>query len=210
LTSGLLTLAGAALIEPNPAIDPAPSLSCTAFQVGSPHAANTRIQLYNAGPERAGVRLDFVDDDGRDSQTVGYNPILDPSTSSEFVFRTPPRGAAVKLSWSSRTMHASTEILRDDGPPLRSARPARVCRAIGATEIDRTLGVHKEQSQRRQASRSNPSQNLPVLAHSRCWCRCVGQPPSSPESCLPPRSMPTSPVLPIARRSMPGRSAAWS
>jgi hypothetical protein len=123
--TGLLTLAGAALIEPNPALDPAPSLSCTAFQVGSPHPANTRIQLDNAGPERAGVRLDFVDQDGLYSQTVGYNPILNPSTSSEFVFRTPPLGAAVKLSSSGGSLHSRTEILRDDGAPpeIRTASP---------------------------------------------------------------------------------------
>jgi hypothetical protein len=123
--TGLLALGGAALIEANPANDPGSALYCTAFQVGSPRSASTRIQLYNAGPERAGVRLDFVDHDGRDSQTIGYSPILDPSESGEFAFRTPPLGAAVKLVTPGRNLQATVELHFEDGalPEIRTSIP---------------------------------------------------------------------------------------
>jgi hypothetical protein len=124
LITGLLTLAGAALIDARPVIDPGPAVRCTAFQVGSPHAANTRIQLYNAGPTHMRVRLDFVDYDGLDSQDIGYNSTLDSAEYREFVFRTPALGAAVELvSWGG-DVTASAEILRDDRAPAEVRTPA--------------------------------------------------------------------------------------
>jgi hypothetical protein len=128
LLTGFLTLAGAALIGVSPAIETEPSPNCTAFQVGSPFAAHTHIQLQNDGPERIYVRLDFVDHDGRDAQPIGYNPILNPSESSAFVFRTPALGAAVKLTSSGRNLQASTEIRFEDDtlPEIRKAIPCHV------------------------------------------------------------------------------------
>jgi hypothetical protein len=128
LLTGFLTLAGAALIEVRPATETEPSPNCTAFRVGSPRPANTHIHLQNVGPERMYVRLDFVDHDGRDAQTIGYNPILNPSESGDFVFRTPALGAAVKLASSERSLQASVEIhYEDDIPPeVRKAIPCHV------------------------------------------------------------------------------------
>jgi hypothetical protein len=128
LMHGLLALAGAALIgssaiREDPVVGEDPSLSCTAFQVGSPFAADTQLHLENAGRERISVRLDFVDHEGRSAQTVGYNPVLEPSASSVFVFRAPPLGAAIKLISPGGNLHASVAIVRDDGAPpeLRTA-----------------------------------------------------------------------------------------
>src|SRR5688572_4711390 len=84
--TGLLTLAGVVLIDTGPAIVQASAPSCTAFEVGGPSDASTRIQIHNAGAELVHVRLEFVDLDGDDAQTHGYGPILDPSQSHEIVF----------------------------------------------------------------------------------------------------------------------------
>jgi hypothetical protein len=126
LTTGLLTLGGAAVIG-DPAVGEDRSPSCTALHVGSRHAADTHLHLENAGPERTAVRLDFVDHDGRDYQAVGYSPILEPWASGDFVFRTPALGAAVTLSSSGTDLRASAEILRDDGaaPEIRTAGSCR-------------------------------------------------------------------------------------
>jgi hypothetical protein len=130
LMTSLLTLAGGALIEETPAVEERPSLGCSAFQVGSPHAANTHVHLENGGPERIHVQLYFVDHDGRNSQTIGYNPILEPWASSDFMFRTPALGAAVELISSGRNLHARTEIRRDDGASPESRK------AIGCLGVD--------------------------------------------------------------------------
>jgi hypothetical protein len=141
LTTGLLTLAGAALIGASPANDPGAALSCTAFEVGSPRAASTHIYLYNAGSERAGARLDFVDHEGRDSQAIGYTPILDPSESSEFVFRTPALGATVKLATPGRNLQARVELHFEDGAVPEIRTPIQCLPGAGDEEIDRTPGA---------------------------------------------------------------------
>jgi hypothetical protein len=139
LLTGFLTLAGAALIEVRPATDTEPAPNCTAFRVGSPRTANTHIHLQNVGPERMYVRLDFIDHDGRDAQTIGYNPILNPSESGDFVFSTPALGAAVKLTSSGRSLQASTEIRFEDDtlPEVRKAIPCHVLSDAFALRADR-------------------------------------------------------------------------
>jgi hypothetical protein len=123
LITGLLVLAGGALIEASPGIDSGSSSTCIAFQVGSARFANTYIHLQNDGPERINVRLDFVDHDGRAAQTIGYNPILNPSESGEFVFRTPALGATVRLTSSGSSLLTNTEIRYDDDTPLEVRKP---------------------------------------------------------------------------------------
>jgi hypothetical protein len=122
LMTGLLALAGAALLEhrvigTGAAAGEELSLSCAEFQVGSPHAAATHLSLKNAGPASTSVRLDVVGHTGVSSQAIGYSPILPPWGSGDFVFRTPALGATITLTSSGRDLQASAEILRDDGAP---------------------------------------------------------------------------------------------
>ena len=121
--TGLLALAGAALIEASRPLDSESSPSCIAFQIGSPRAASTHVHVHNDGSERIYVRLDFVDHNGQDAQTIGYNPILQPSESGEFVFTTPALGAAVKLIASGRGLQAGVQIHYEDStsPEIRRA-----------------------------------------------------------------------------------------
>ena len=135
--TGLLMLAGAALIEAGPPVDPSLALHCTAFQIGSPHAAATRFQFHNAGSERVQVRLDVVDHDGDGVPTLGYLRLLDPSTSSEFMFRTPALGAAVTVIYGSLDLQFSVEIHRDDGAATELRTPT-VCLPSDVSRGDRS------------------------------------------------------------------------
>jgi len=136
LMTGLFTLGGAALLEHRVLGEGAvagedPPLSCTAFQVGSPHAADTHIHLKNAGPESISVRLDFVDDSGLGSWAATAGRHLEPWASHEVAFRTPALGAAVKLTSPGWDLRAGAEIRRDDGGPPGDPRGRRVPRPIG-------------------------------------------------------------------------------
>jgi hypothetical protein len=133
--TGLLALTGAALIEASRPFDVESSPRCIAYQVGSPRAASTHVHVHNDGPERIYVRLDFVDHNGQAAQPLGYNPILQPSESGEFVFTTPALGAAVKLISSGRGLRAGVQIHYEDStsPEIR--------RAIGCHDHGDALGL---------------------------------------------------------------------
>jgi hypothetical protein len=122
LATGLLALAGAALLEGppigrNPATEINLSLGCTAFHVGSAYAGNMHIQLENAGPGSTSVHFDFVDRHGLNPWAGSYGRNLAPWASEEVVFKAPALGAAVQIASSGRDLHASAELLRDDGAP---------------------------------------------------------------------------------------------
>ena len=134
--TGLLALAGATLLEASRPIDIESSPTCIAFQVGSPRAASTHVHVHNDGSERIYVRLDFVDHNGQDAQPIGYNPILQPSESSEFAFTTPALGAAVKLIASGRGLQAGVQIHYDDSPS------PEIRRAIGCHDHGDALALH--------------------------------------------------------------------
>jgi hypothetical protein len=127
LVTGGLIRVGAGLLGEAATVQDDTGLSCVAFQVGSPRAADTRINLVNDGPTPIVVRLDSVDHDGLDARPIGYIPSLDAGASSSFVFRTPALGVAVKLVSPGRNLRASVEIRHDDGEPgeIRKAIPCR-------------------------------------------------------------------------------------
>jgi hypothetical protein len=132
LATSLLTLAGAALIGENRDLltreEPGPS--CTAFQVGSPFAANTELHLENVGLVTASVRFDFVDDfGGQGSWAIGYGHSMAPGASFDVLFRTPALGTVVMLSSSGGDLRTSTHIVRDDGTPIENRGPVQ-CRAV--------------------------------------------------------------------------------
>src|SRR5688572_1515475 len=71
LTTGLLSVAAAALLEQASRLDATePRDGCLGFQVGSAHAADTHIRLENVGPERIHVGLDYFDDTGLDPPSI--------------------------------------------------------------------------------------------------------------------------------------------
>jgi hypothetical protein len=133
LTSGLLTLAGAAFLEQMAIIDAAaPWEQCVGFQVGSPHAANTHLHVANVGLERLYVRLDSNDLIGLGAPGPGSTGLLEPGISSDFVFRTPGPGATIELVSSVNNLHATVAILRDDGGTPESRSAFRCLPRIGA------------------------------------------------------------------------------
>src|SRR4051812_28241141 len=81
LISVLLMLGGTALIEDTSAIGNEPSLSCVAFQVGSPSAASTHTYLENRGPDGISVQFDFIDDGGLTSWAQSYSRRMAPWAS---------------------------------------------------------------------------------------------------------------------------------
>jgi hypothetical protein len=127
LTTGLLTLAGATLLERTSAIDTEPWPGCVAMQIGSMNAARTRIHLANVGAESIRVRFDWVDDyGGLKLPTADYSRSIDPWTSADILIKAPGPGAVVKVNSSRTNLHASAEVQRDDGGSVES-RHAYLC-----------------------------------------------------------------------------------
>lgn len=131
LFGGLLTLAGAALIGETPAVVEGPAPSCTAFWVGSPHAARTRIHLENVGPERDSVRFDFADGTGIAPRIAVSGRGMAPWAFDDLEFRTPALGVFVELTSPGRNLRATVVVLRDDGAPPQG-RDAAPCRDTSA------------------------------------------------------------------------------
>jgi hypothetical protein len=130
LLASLLTLGGAAMIAVDPAIGEVPSRSCTAFQVGSSHAAFTRVHLENSGSESTSIDFRIDSDSDATAWPAAEHRSLAPQASIDVVFRTPALGATVVISSSGRNLRASTEIVRDNGDPPEIRR-AFLCRALG-------------------------------------------------------------------------------
>ena len=123
LTTGLLSLAGAALLEPPLAIVEDPWPGCAYLQAGSLNPGTTHIHLDNAGPETARLRFDWVDDyGGLELLAIDHSRSSDPWASSEILFRAPSVGAIFRISSSVTNLHASATIHRDDGGDLESRR----------------------------------------------------------------------------------------
>ena len=125
LFTGLLALAGGALLDESSVAGDDPIERCIGIQVGSSHTGTTHVHMENVGQAPIGVYVDLIDADGRDSQPVGYRSLLGPGASDDFLFRTPSLGA---------TLHAKPVT------SLTGASPIAVLWWVHATRATCTWG----------------------------------------------------------------------